>query len=395
MKSRLYIVVVLSFVALVWAAVAVAQDAQKAEDVPSVSDVRLLRKMKKYDDARKYIDVILADKSVPDAERRLAYNESVTIALLADGTSAARTAAKEALLAYPDLVADPPDYPAKVAEIYDDMRPNMFGLLYLTSEPLYCKVYLDKRELGVTPLEGVLIPAGKQMVTAKMDMYTDETFEVSVAAGDSVRREIRLREYRDVNRPRFGVDVSAGYWWVNRPGDAQQNLPAPYFVTDWEKRPSFGVGAFAWIPMRAKVAFQVGLRYSRVGERWVVDGGTSEPDTEVDYTYNYLAGPMVFRYYPSVNNRFNVCGGIELAYLVSASASAAGSDSSGDITDELNPFQMGLLVGFGFDVPVASDYLMLTLLYAHGFLGVNDSTESSTVEGYKPREFRFSVGWLF
>jgi len=387
--------VAMAIVSCAWVAGAVAQEAQKAKDVPSVSDVRLLRKMKKYDDARKYIDVILADKSVSDAERRLAYNERVTIVFLTDGKSAARTAAKEALLAYPDLVADPPDYPAEVGEIYDDMRPNMFGRLYLTSEPLFCEVYLGKRLLGVTPLEGVFIPAGEQTLRVHEDLYADENLEVSVVAGDSVRHEIRLREYRDVNRPRFGVDVSAGYWWVNRPGDAQQNLPAPYFVTDWEKRPSFGVGAFAWIPMRAKVAFQVGLRYSRVGERAMIDGGRSEPDYEVDYTYNYLAGPMVFRYYPSFNNRFNVCGGIELAYLVSASASAAGSDSSGDITDELNPFQMGLLVGFGFDVPVASDYLMLTLLYAHGFLGVNDSTESSTVEGYKPREFRFSVGWLF
>jgi hypothetical protein len=328
MRTRVNVIVLLTIVTCVWVAGAVAQEAQKAKDVPTVADVRLLRKMKKYDDARKYIDVIIADKSVPDSERRVAYNERVTIALLTDGEGAARDAAKEALMAYPDLEADPAHYPAEVQEMYDDMRPDYFGRLYLTSDPPNCTVLLDKRVLGVTPLEGALIPSGKRTLRVTMSLYADEMLDVEIAAGDSAHYEVTLREYRDVHRPRFGVDVSVAYWGVSRPEGSQTALPAPYSVTDWQKRPGFGVGIFGFFPMRNKVAFQLGLRYSRVGERAVIDMGTSSPDAEVDYTYQYLTGPMVFRFYPGQKRMFCVCGGLELAYLLKASSSVAGGDGS-------------------------------------------------------------------
>jgi hypothetical protein len=44
---------------------------------------------------------------------------------------------------------------------------------------------------------------------------------------------------------------------------------------------------------------------------------------------------------------------------------------------------------------MGDDSLVITLLFVYGLLGVNDTTSASTVEGYKPREFRLSVGWMF
>lgn len=141
-----------------------------------------------------------------------------------------------------------------------------------------------------------------------------------------------------------------------------------------------------------------GLRYSRLGNDFEHDGSTDptgqgKPGTTTNL-HQYLGVPVVFRWEVPGDTVF-LLGGAELAWLLKAASESAfddGSATTGEIeyTDEMNRFNLSMVVGLGTAVAVGNHQLEFTARYAQGLLKSNDNDRSL---GWKTREFALTVGF--
>ena len=390
-EIRLGIIIIFNACVLVTGADAqVDRGARSGEEIPLAADVRLLRKMELYDQAREFIGMILTGQEVPEAERRGAYNELVAMDYLTEGEAAARSTARKALTEYPDLQVDPVEYPPEIEALYAELRSTMFGRLYLTSNPGRCTVYLGERELGTTPLTGTYLPPGQHTLRVIREAFADEMIDVSISIGDSVSQNVTMLKYRDAYRPRLGVMIEVQRWKVDRPVASGSTSGT---VSDWESTTGFGAGLLGYFPIRKRVAFQAGARYSRVGGKATYQWHPEIPDGVADVTYQYVTASVLFHHYPSRSVRFSLCYGFEIPYLLSADVTPAGNGEKVDIKDKLSPFQISVDLGAGIELPVGSHLLQFMVIYAVGMIGLDDSGEQ-VEEEVKPRELRFSAGFL-
>jgi hypothetical protein len=188
------VMIVLAIAVCSSAALAQTQETSKA---PSISDIRLMRKLGDHSRALEYVNALLADGSTPADVRKQAYNELVTMAFVAEGVAGAQSAAHKALMEFPDLKADPAHNPEEIQRIYDDLREKMFGRLHLASDPAGCTVSLKDREIGSTPLEGMYLPLGDHVLLLRRPNYADDTLHVDIAAGAELKRFVDMRLLRD------------------------------------------------------------------------------------------------------------------------------------------------------------------------------------------------------
>jgi hypothetical protein len=68
-----------------------------------------------------------------------------------------------------------------------------FGVLRLTTKP-WSQVYLGKRSLGMTPLMGLKLPAGRHTLTAiNKEFKIRKKFTVTIKPGKTVTKTVNLK----------------------------------------------------------------------------------------------------------------------------------------------------------------------------------------------------------
>jgi hypothetical protein len=384
------VMIVLAIAVCSSAALAQTQETSKA---PSISDIRLMRKLGDHSRALEYVNALLADGSTPADVRKQAYNELVTMAFVAEGVAGAQSAAHKALMEFPDLKADPAHNPEEIQRIYDDLREKMFGRLHLASDPAGCTVSLKDREIGSTPLEGMYLPLGDHVLLLRRPNYADDTLHVDIAAGAELKRFVDMRLLRDSFKRRIGFEAGPSIVSMQYDRGAAGEFAGLGQVKNWKSAVRFGGGVMLQTYIHDRLTFQFGARYSSLGNTAEYQlTGVADPLT-YDLRLNYVTLPVSWKVYPVERPRFFGCLGVEPAYLLSASLSGAGNGRSIDILERMQRLQVSVIAGAGCELGVGSHYLAISAYRIMGQMSLRKSTYYSDVD-CKTREWRIALSFL-
>ena len=185
---------------------AVAQDESRSEAIyRQWEEVSSLRARGQFEQAIELLGAIITEAGNSPGVLRRAYNHAVFTSFLNKDDDLAARYARQALERFPDLTADPAEFPPRVNELYAALRGEMFGSLVIT-KPEGGRVQLDGEERGQIPLELELVPIGEHdLVVAKggHDEYAERIL-IEPAVRHSV--ELSLARQRDTR------------WWLYRIG---------------------------------------------------------------------------------------------------------------------------------------------------------------------------------
>jgi Outer membrane protein beta-barrel domain len=121
----------------------------------------------------------------------------------------------------------------------------------------------------------------------------------------------------------------------------------PEAEADFRMKIGLVVGGFASLPLGSRLSVQPEGLFSQKGT--AVDDG----DADAKITINYLEVPVLVKYAiaRTASRTFHVFGGPSIAFKLSAESSATVGDQTieDDIGEEIEDFDLGLVVGAGID----------------------------------------------
>ena len=178
---------------------------------------------------------------------------------------------------------------------------------------------------------------------------------------------------------------------------------------DIDDKYGFNFSVFSEKAINPNVSFQWEIQYSEKG--W----SNSYEDSDWDYeessefvlSLHYLEVPLLFKYTITSSSQFmpyfnmggvlgfNISGKTEYDYYYyydDVSMTWEDSDSgSEDITDEINPFEFGLLFGGGVKIPTQTGKLLIDIKYNFGLTNIPDDEDFSISN----RVWLLSLGYQF
>jgi len=368
--------------------------AQEVNGAPRISDVRLLRKLGQYDQALGYLKTMLADQATSEEVRKQAYNELVTIAYLTKGRSNAEATAREALMAFPDLKADPNDYPGSIQLIYEDLRKSIFGRLSVSSDPSPCDVYLDGKGIGATPLDSVFIPAGEHALRISRSGYQESALEIKVPPGVVTERFVALPVVSTVPKIGIGVELGPSLEMLSYSGETEQPVAGLGTVRGYSAVARFGGSVFLHLNWHDKLDGLAGVRYSSRGNRAIYAMSSGYPSGEYDLYLNYVSAYVLARYHLGQLPGVFLSAGPEFGYLIGAHLSRTTGSSPIDITDQVERFQVALVLGAGYEKGFGGHCFVLSAYHTMGLMSLRNTSHQYESD-FKPREWRLSIGFMF
>ena len=171
-------------------------------------EVSSLRSQGHYDEAIVILKDIIREYSQSDQVLRRAYTDLVFTLLSKGDRDAAREGAREAILRFPDLEADPIYFPLSVNDMYTGLRKELFGSLNVDTRPDSCRVFLDDEFVGFTPLRMDYVRVGHYILNLSRTGYHDESMSVRIDPGSPTTIRSSLGRQRDKT------------WWLWRAGPA-------------------------------------------------------------------------------------------------------------------------------------------------------------------------------
>lgn len=143
-------------------------------------DAVSLRGQRQYEAAESVLRGILADYPDQDELQRRAWSEIIFTLMLGGDLAAEDQAAREALLAYPDLEADTLYIPETVNDLLEATRRRMYGSIRIR-EPEGAAVFLDGADVGAIPLMLPYVEVGRHELRVTRENHDDylETVEVA------------------------------------------------------------------------------------------------------------------------------------------------------------------------------------------------------------------------
>lgn len=195
--------------AFILPSVASSQAPAGSQPDPSVydkfQDVIKLRNDGNFEAAIAELREIIKHYSNSEKVLREAFNHLVTIYIEKDDVGGAMQAGREALERFPKLEADVFFFPPTVNEYYNTLRKEMFGSLTI-NKPKGCRVLLDGKDQGGTPLQLDYVPVGDHDLTLSKSGYHDYTGRIHINPGRDLEKEPPL-------------DKKRGWtWWTYRVG---------------------------------------------------------------------------------------------------------------------------------------------------------------------------------
>ncbi|UCG51521.1 MAG: PEGA domain-containing protein [Candidatus Latescibacterota bacterium] len=182
-----------------------AADEQKEEVYKKFEEIVTLRADGEYDRAIEKLTEITEEYTASDVVLRQAYHHLVQTYHQKGDDLGARTSARSALERFPDLKADEVLFPSYVNDYYDQLRREMFGSLMI-EEPEGCRVYLNDKHVGETPLTLELVRVGEYNLTVTKSGYVDYTDTIQIKPERMLQTEPPLKRERGWK------------WWAYRVG---------------------------------------------------------------------------------------------------------------------------------------------------------------------------------
>jgi hypothetical protein len=365
--------------------------AQETEDIPHISDIRLLRKLGQHEDALRYVKALLSDDSAPEQDRREAYCELITILYLTEGKERAESAAHDALTEFPDIKTNPSDHPSVVRNIIEDLRSAMFGLLRIESDPPACVVFLNGNNIGITPLDSIYVPAGDHSLLLSSYGYEDATMDVSIEPGRLTERFIELEKPSNIFLKGIGVEFGPSLVSISYGSTDVGTFAGIGEVYDYKSVPRFGGGLFAHLYLTEKFASQIGLRYSAAGNRASYATISEYPTSKYDLHLHYIGLSALLRLYPFASPGIYAGAGVELSYLIKAELSDHFGTATIDLVDELERRQVSLTLGAGYERGLANMSLTFSVYHTMGMMSLRKTSRVNEID-FKPSEWRAVAG---
>jgi hypothetical protein len=185
-----------------------ASDSDDQSIYTRFEEVSSLRSQGHYDEAIGILKDIIREYSQSDQVLRRAYTDLVFTLLSKGDRTAARESAREAVLRFPDLEADPIYFPLSINDMYTGLRKELFGSLNVDTRPDSCRVFLDTEFVGFTPLELAYVRVGHYTLNLSRTGYHDESMSVRIDPGSPATIRSSLARQRDKA------------WWLWRAGPA-------------------------------------------------------------------------------------------------------------------------------------------------------------------------------
>jgi len=178
--------VIVAFVTAVWVPgllqAQTATDNRDDQIADKFQEIIVLKAEGEYDRAAQQLRQIIQDYSGSDRVLRLAYSHLVVVYNENNDQEGAREAAREALERFPDITAEDITLPPFVNGYYDELREEMFGSLTI-KDPEGCRVFIDDKHAGETPLVLDYVRAGEHRLTITKSGYEDFAETVTIEAG--------------------------------------------------------------------------------------------------------------------------------------------------------------------------------------------------------------------
>ncbi len=355
------------------------------ETTPDISEIRLLRSIGKYDEAIKYLQDMINDESSSEELLRDAYNEIISAYIQKGNPERARSLAKEALMRFYDLEADPRLHPEEVAELYADIRKKYFSSVHIATDPPKATVYKNGTKLGDTPLD-IYLPVGPQTLEVRKDYFRNETIELDIKTGETVDKKVKLSMYdtQPSGKIRFGIKLGFSRVSIGA-ADGGAGL-----VGTTEAPIRFTAGLLLSIPMSSRAVIQVEGRFVQLGNREYFEyhyGGNMYSNKQ-ELVQKYLAFPFMLKYYVHEKPAFYIGGGMEIAFHISSEFKTGSGKVS--ISDQIKSTNESFLFSAGTEIGIGSHYLLFAVDY---YSGLSDVWKDGA--GWKTRELRISSGLIF
>lgn len=217
---------------------------------------------------------------------------------------------------------------------------------------------------GIASVTGTIVKQNSDVV----EVLTSDGKTVSIAGNDvyQIIRENKFFEEgadlepgnshsRSTRNDHFGL--KGGMNISNMSADPQE-------LEDGDSLKSFAFGAWYGLPLNRRFTFQPEAFYSVKGDAETVDGFTSS--TKVSYLDVPVLAKMGFMHGGSVQPSLFVGPSVALNLSAKSKFEGEGSDIEVDVKDQMNTFDVGLVVGGGVDIPVGRRNFGLELRYSKG-----------------------------
>jgi hypothetical protein len=180
-------------------------DIEKGEFFEKFQEVATLRADREYEPAIERLAEIVEDLMASEEVLKSAYHHLVWTFEAKGDSTGARASARDALEKFPDLAADEISFPSYVNDYYDMMRREMFGSLRII-EPKGCRLFLDEKYIGDTPLRLDLLQAGEYDLTITKSGYQDYSEHIRINPEEKLDKTLSLQRKHNWK------------WWTYRVG---------------------------------------------------------------------------------------------------------------------------------------------------------------------------------
>lgn len=158
---------------------------------------------------------------------------------------------------------------------------------------------------------------------------------------------------------------------------------------------SFGMRAFAEVPLSSSFHLQPGVRFSRI-KNHVEFGPTADypalSEGEFSITQNYISVPIHLGY-KVLGGPAYLIAGPEFGYLLS-SGSSIDEQTSESLTERMNRFNLAVAGGVGVASRVNERRLHIEARLVRGLTGVaKEMNDLSWISDWSTREFSIAVGY--
>jgi len=142
---------------------------------------------------------------------------------------------------------------------------------------------------------------------------------------------------------------------------------------------NYNLMALVYLPTNSSIRMQTGLKFFKVGHNVDVDIRTFTGPAPINYstTFTFLAIPLNANYFLPFFSAAYLSGGIEGAYLLSASSNTTYKDNSSTqekITNQFKKLNLFFAIGFGIDFPLDKITLFVRPEYTRSILEVTENS---------------------
>jgi len=180
---------------------------------------------------------------------------------------------------------------------------------------------------------------------------------------------------------RFLVGATAGLSSTSFSGDVPDD-------GSYTSLMGFSAGVVGEYSLTPDIRLSVQPSYARRGTGVAFDVGEHDPRDSLELSLDYCSIPVMARFLTPGGSWF-VNGGLDLGFLLAASARDVNAGRTADVKDFINSVDLMMLIGAGVAFPLDPAVLSFELRYSQSLINAGSDEQLQAAAGIPPR-FRSS-----